>query len=114
MAETQPRPVVDAANEVVNNAATETRTSRIIAAVAGVLGAVPAFLIAFEFIIWDAVRVAQYGTMLGLFVALALVIAGERTKANARVAAANALVVEAQVTPIASPQLTKIVPLKPE
>ena len=94
----QPRPVVDAA-------ATETRTGRIIAAGAALLGALPAALLEFELIVWDAGNVAQYGVILGLAVGLALVLAGERTKQNA-------LAVEAQVTPIASPQLTKVVPLE--
>lgn len=93
----QPRPVVDAA-------ATETKTGRIIAAVSAVLAAIPATLIEFEVITWTAGQVAQYGVILGLGVALALVLAGEKTKQNA-------LAVEAQVTPIASPQMTLIQPL---
>ncbi len=95
----QPRPVVDAAT-------IETRTSRIIAAIAGILGALPATLISFEVITWSPQQVAQYGTLLGLIVALALVFAGQQTKANA-------IAVEAQVTPIASPMITKIVELGP-
>ncbi len=96
----QPRPVVDAA-------ATETRTGRIIAAVGAVLAALPAFLIGFEFITWNGERVAQYTLMLGLALALANVFAGQQTKQNA-------LMVEAQVTPIASPQLTQTIPLTPD
>ena len=96
----QPRPVVDAA-------AIETRTGRIIAAVAALFGALPAALLEFEIMVWDAGNVAQYGVILGLSVGLALVLAGEKTKQNA-------LMVEAQVTPIASPQLTTTVPLTPD
>ena len=98
--DTQPRPVVDAA-------ANETRTSRIIAAVSGVLGVVPATLLSFDIINWTAEQVAQYGTTLGLFVALALVFAGQATKTNA-------LRVESEVTPIASPMLTQVVELIPD
>ena len=97
--EQQPRPVVDAA-------ATETKTSRIIAAVAGVIGVVPATLLSFDLITWTAEQVAQYGTTLGLFVALALVFAGQQTKANA-------LRVESEVTPVASPRLIQVVELSP-
>ena len=93
----QSRPVVDAA-------ATETKTSRIIAAVAGVLGVVPATLLSFDLINWTAEQVAQYGTTLGLFVALALVFAGQQTKANA-------LRVESEVTPVDNPMLTQVVKL---
>jgi hypothetical protein len=96
---TQPRPVVD-------TAATETRTGRIIAAVGALLGAVPALLISFEVISWTGEQVAQYALFLGLLVGLANVLAGQQVKANA-------LAVEAQVTPIASPQLTQVVPLTP-
>ncbi len=95
--EPQPRPVVDAA-------ATETRTGRVIAAVAALFGALPAFLIEFGWITPTPGQIAQYGVMLGLVVGLALVLAGEKTKQNA-------LMVEAQVTPIASPRLTTTVPL---
>ena len=98
--EEQPRPVVDAA-------ADETKTQRVIAAAAGVFGAVPALLISFDVITWTPEQVAQYGTFLGLLVALALVMSGQQTKANA-------LRVEAQVTPIASPQLTTTVELTPD
>ncbi len=98
--EPQPRPVVDAA-------AVETRTGRIIAALAALFAAFPATAIEFEWMTWTAGQVAQYGVILGLAVALALVLAGEKTKQNA-------LMVEAQVTPIASPQLTTIVPLTPD
>ena len=96
----QPRPVVDAA-------ATETKTSRVIAAVAGLLGVVPATLLSFDIITWTAEQVAQYATTLGLLVALALVFAGQQTKANA-------LRVESEVTPVANPMLTKVVELIPD
>lgn len=95
----QPRPVVDAA-------ATETRTGRIIAAVGALLAVIPATLIAFNAITWTGEQVAQYTVVLGLALALANVLAGQQTKANA-------IAVEAQVTPIASPQLTQVVPLEP-
>ena len=93
----QPRPVVDAA-------ASETKVSRFIAAVGAILAAIPASLISFGAIDWTGEQVAQYTLMLGLFIGLANVFAGQQTKANA-------VKVEAQVTPIASPQLTQVVPL---
>ena len=96
----QPRPVVDAA-------ADETKTSRVIAAVGAILAALPASLIAFGVIDWDGERVAQYTLMLGLAIGLANVFAGQQTKVNA-------IRVEAQVTPVASPQLTQVVPLAPD
>lgn len=99
MPEDQPRPVVEAA-------ATETKVSRIIAAVGAVLAAIPALLISFGVINWSGEQVAQYTLMLGLLIGLANVFAGQQTKANA-------VAVEAQVTPIASPQLTQVVPLAP-
>jgi len=95
--EDQPRPVVEAA-------ANETKTSRIIAAVGAILAAVPASLISFDVITWSGEQVAQYTLMLGLLIALANVFAGQQTKANA-------VAVEAQVTPISNPQLTQTVPL---
>ena len=98
--EPQPRPVVD-------TAAVETRTGRVIAAVAALFGALPAFLMEFGWITPTPGQIGQYGVMLGLVVGLALVLAGEKTKQNA-------LMVEAQVTPIASPRLTTTVPLTPE
>ena len=93
----QSRPVVDAA-------ADETKTSRVIAAVGAILAAIPATLIAFGAITWTAEQVAQYTLMLGLAIGLANVFAGQQTKTNA-------IRVEAQVTPIANPQLTQVVPL---
>jgi hypothetical protein len=95
--EEQARPVVDAA-------AVETKVSRIIAAVGAILAAVPATLISFGVLNWTGEQVAQYTLMLGLIVGLANVFAGQQTKANA-------IAVEAQVTPIANPQLTQVVPL---
>ena len=97
MAEEQPRPVVDAA-------ATETKVSRIIAALGALFAALPASLIAFGAISWTGEQVAQYTVILGLSLALANVFAGQQTKQNA-------IMVEAQVTPIANPQLTQVVPL---
>ena len=94
----QPRPVVDAA-------AVETRTGRIIAAVGALLAVLPATLIEFNAISWSGSQVAQYTVVLGLSIALANIFAGQQTKQNA-------LAVEAQVTPIASPQLVKVVPLE--
>lgn len=94
----QPRPVVDAA-------AQETRTGRIIAAVAGVLALIPAMLIEFELIDWSGAQVAQYTVLLGALVVLANVMASNQTKANA-------LKVEQEVTPIVSPQLTVVQPLQ--
>jgi hypothetical protein len=93
----QPRPVVDAA-------ANETKTSRVIAAVGAILAAIPATLIAFGAITWTAEQVAQYTLMLGLAIGLANVFAGQQTKTNA-------IKVESQVTPISNPQLTQTVPL---
>ena len=98
--EEQPRPVVDAAAE-------ETKVSRIIAALGALFAALPASLIAFGVISWTGEQVAQYTVILGLTLALANVFAGQQTKANA-------VMVEAQVTPIASPQLTQVVPLSTE
>lgn len=95
--EQQPRPVVDIA-------AIETRTGRIIAAVGALLAVLPATLLSFELISWNGEQVAQYTVVLGLSIALANVFAGQQTKQNA-------LMVEAQVTPIASPQLMTTVPL---
>ena len=93
----QPRPVVDAA-------ADETKTSRVIAAVGAIFAAIPASLIAFGLLDWTGEEVAQYTLMLGLLIALANVFAGQQTKTNA-------IRVEAQVTPITSPQLTQVIPL---
>lgn len=81
--EPQPRPVVNA--------------SRWVAGIASILGAVPAFLLAFEIIVWTGEQVGAYGAFLGVVVGGVSLILGQNA--------------EAQVTPISSPQT--LVPLVP-
>lgn len=100
-------PIPDQPRPVVENAHQQTLVVRIIAAVQMVLASLPFGLQAFEMIDWTGEQMIAYSFVLGVLTTAALLIVGQSVTSNA-------LKVEAEVTPVASPQDndgTSLVPL---
>lgn len=95
----QPRPVVE-------NAHQQTLTVRIIAAAQMVLAAAPFALQAFSIINWTGDQMIAFTFFLGVVTTAALLVLGQSVRSNA-------LQVEQQVTPVASPRDNELVPFVP-
>ena len=87
--------IPDTPRPVVENAHQQTLVVRIIAAANLVLAGLPALLLAFEVIAWNAAQISSYGVFLGVVTTAALLLVGQQVRASA-------LVVESQVTPVAT------------
>lgn len=95
----QPRLVVDAAQS-------QNTRAKWIGAIAAVLGALPAFLLAFAVIDWSGEQIAAYTAFLGVTTgAVSFALGASDVK--------TALQVESQVTPVESPRDNSGAPLVP-